>query len=329
MEILKFEPFLRTMVWGGDKIARYKGISTDVPSIGESWEISGYREHETAVKEGRFAGRTVNSLVKEFGAALVGRKVYETYGNEFPLLIKFIDAASDLSIQVHPDDAFAAAHHGPDAKGKTEMWYVLGADPGAYLYSGLSAKLDPESYAAHIADDSITDVLARHDIAPGDVFFLPAGRIHAICAGSFIVEIQQTSDLTYRIYDYGRLGLDGKPRPLHTDLAKDAIDYKVYDDYRTRYKAAKDADVPLVDCRYFHTSMLDLEKEFDQDLSGLDSFEILICIGGEGELHGVEDGKSLPICRMRQGETVLVPSSITGLKIVPGKKGMRLLTTHC
>ena len=207
--------------------------------------------------------------------------------------------------------------------------YVLGADPGAFLYSGLSAELDPESYAAHIASDSITDVLARHDIAPGDVFFLPAGRIHAIGAGAFIVEIQQTSDLTYRIYDYGRPGLDGKPRPLHTELAKDAIDYRVYGDYRTRYDAVRDADVPLVDCRYFHTSMLDLGKAFEQDLSGLDSFEILICIGGGGEVYGLEDGSGHPACHMRQGETVLVPATMQGLRIVPEKSGMRLLATHC
>ena len=224
---LKFHPVLRTMVWGGDRIAAYKGIETDQPSIGESWEVSAYPGMESVVAEGALAGRTLSSLVEEYRGKLVGEPVYARCGDEFPLLVKFIDARADLSIQVHPDDAMARRVHG-EQNGKTEMWYVMDSAPDAHLYSGITRPFTPEEYERLIAEDRIVDVLADHPVKEGDVFFLPAGRIHAICAGTFLAEIQQTSDLTYRIYDYNRPGLDGKPRPLHTDKAKEAIDYKVY-----------------------------------------------------------------------------------------------------
>ena len=211
---LKFKPWLRTMVWGGEKIAKFKEIFTTINRIGESWEISAVEGHVSVVANGPLAGKSLTELMHMFKSRLVGKKVWHDTGDEFPLLIKFIDAKDDLSIQVHPGDELAARTN-PGMKGKTEMWYVVGADKGAHLLSGLTQEISPEEYEDRVRDHTITDVLARHDIAPGDVFFLPAGRIHAICAGSFVAEIQQTSDLTYRIYDYGRLGLDGKPRDLH------------------------------------------------------------------------------------------------------------------
>ena len=319
---LKFEPFLRTMVWGGEKIAPYKGITTDIPHIGESWEISGVTEHLTAVADGPLKGKTIADLVKEYKGELVGEHVYAQYGDEFPLLIKFIDALSDLSIQVHPGDEMAARVHGPGFKGKTEMWYVIAADPGAKLYSGLSRSLTPEEYEKMVADGTITDALACYEVHPGDVFFLPAGRIHAICSGCFLAEIQQTSDLTYRIWDYGRLGLDGKPRQLHTDLAKQAIDFRVQDTYRTLYEPLKDEEVELVSCPYFTTNLYDLTLPYAKDLSEIDSFMVVMCVSGSGTLE--VDGESVDI---RQGQTILIPASADDLCLVPDD-GMKLITSY-
>ena len=319
---LKFKPILKTIVWGGEKIAPYKEIKTGQNHIGESWELSGVHGNESVVADGPLAGRSIADLVKEYKGELIGKHVYENTGDEFPLLIKFIDALTDLSIQVHPDDELAASRHN-GSKGKTEMWYVVDAEPGAHLLAGLTEHITPEEYAAKVADGSITDVLARHEVHPGDVFFLPAGRIHAICGGCFIAEIQQTSDITYRIYDYGRLGLDGKPREVHTELAKEAIDYKVYDNYRTEYSPVKDEEVELVSCRYFTTSLYDLTLPYAKDLSELDSFLVVMCLSGHGTLE--VDGEEVSV---HQGETVLIPASADDICFVPEDGGMKLLTSH-
>ena len=317
---LKFKPILKTIVWGGEKIAPYKEIETDQKHIGESWELSGVHGNESVVAEGPLAGRSIADLVKQYKDELIGSHVYENTGDEFPLLIKFIDALTDLSIQVHPNDELAAKRH--NSKGKTEMWYVVDAEPGAHLLAGLTEHITPEEYAAKVADGTITDVLARHEVHPGDVFFLPAGRIHAICGGCFIAEIQQTSDITYRIYDYGRLGLDGKPREVHTELAKDAIDYKVYDNYRTEYTPVQNEEVEVVSCQYFTTSIYDLTLPYAKDLSQLDSFLVVICLSGRGTLE--VDGEEITV---HQGETVLVPASADDICFVP-EEGMKLLTSH-
>ena len=313
------------MVWGGKKIARYKGVDTDLDRIGESWEVSDVKGHESVVTNGPLAGRILTDLVREYRGQLVGEKVYRRCGDEFPLLIKFIDAQSDLSIQVHPDDAMAMRRHG-ERNGKTEMWYVIAADPGACLYSGLSSEITPESYAERVSAGTITEVLARHDVHPGDVFFLPAGRIHAICSGCLIAEIQQTSDLTYRIYDYGRKGLDGKPRELHTELAREAIDYRVLPSYRTDYSNASNKDIEVISCKYFTTSVLDLTEPFVKPLSELDSFLVVMCVGGEGTLiDGEPEGAfSMPLC---QGETVLIPATSRSIRFEP--KGTMKVLTSC
>ena len=317
----KFVPILKTLVWGGAAIAPYKGIETDQKNIGESWELSGVKGNESVVVNGPLAGKSIAELVQEYKGELVGKHVYENTGDEFPLLIKFIDAHSDLSIQVHPNDELAALRHN-GSKGKTEMWYVVAAQEGAHLLAGLSKSITPEEYAARVADGSITEVLARHEVHPGDVFFLPAGRIHAICGGCFIAEIQQTSDITYRLYDYGRLGLDGKPRQLHTELAKDAIDYKVYDNYRTPYTPLKNEEVELVSCRYFTTSVYDLTLPYARDLSEIDSFVVVMCLEGEGSLQ--VDGGTVAV---RQGETVLIPASADDLCLIP-ESSMKVLTSY-
>ena len=318
---LKFEPILKSIVWGGEKIAPYKGIETEQKHIGESWELSGVAGNESVVAEGPLKGKSIAELVKEYKGELVGKHVYENTGDEFPLLIKFIDALTDLSIQVHPNDELAAVRHN-GSKGKTEMWYVVAADEGAHLLTGLTEKITPEEYAAKVADGSITDVLARYDVHPGDVFFLPAGRIHAICGGCFIAEIQQTSNITYRIYDYGRLGLDGKPREVHTELAKDAIDYTVYDNYRTEYTPVQNEEQEVVSCRYFTTSIYDLTLPYAKDLSEMDSFLVVMCLSGTGTLE--VDGEQVPV---HQGETVLIPASADDICFIPDDN-MKVLTSY-
>ena len=258
----KFRPILKTLVWGT-----------------ESWVLSGVPGNESVVAEGPEAGKKITDL----------------YPGQFPLLIKFIDAKRDLSIQVHPDDGLAAKRHG--CKGKTEMWYVIDAAPGARLISGLKERITPDDYVRLVEQDRITEVLAEHAVAPGDVFFLPAGRIHAIGGGCFLAEVQQTSDITYRIYDYKRPGLDGKPRQLHTQEAKDAIDYQVYPEYRTLYEPRKDEPVELARCPYFTTTLYDLTPKADGvfQTGGPESpFVILIGLAGSCTLRTDRDGTVLP-----------------------------------
>ena len=304
MHPLKFKPILKTLVWGT-----------------ESWELSGVTNDESVVAEGPLAGKTIAELTKEYKGQLVGKHVYKNTGDEFPMLVKFIDAKQDLSIQVHPNDEVAAARHN-GSKGKTEMWYVIGTKPGAHLLVGLKEKITPEIYEQKVADGTITDVLCRYDIQPGDVFFLPAGRIHAICGGSYIAEIQQTSDLTYRIYDYNRPGLDGKPRQLHTEWAKTAIDYTVYDNYRTEYPREKDEEMQVADCPYFTTSVYDLTLPYAKDLSDIDSFMVVMCLEGSGTLE--VDGEEMSI---GQGETVLIPADADDICFIP-EDGMKVLTSY-
>lgn len=332
---LKFTPFLRPMIWGGDRIAPFKGIETDLEKIGESWEISGHPDHETSVAEGPLAGKTVNQLVALYKGRLVGEKVYAHYGDRFPLLVKFIDAAADLSIQVHPDDAMALRVEG-EPSGKTEMWYVIAAAPGGHLYSGLSREITPEEFRTLVSEGRITEVLSRYDVAPGDVFFLPAGRIHAICSGVLLAEIQQTSDLTYRIYDYGRVGFDGKPRALHVDKAAEAVDYTVNSSYRTDYKVVPEEKTSLVDCPFFTTDYYELTQEKEIPLRDLDSFVIVLCAEGEAEILDAEpvfdeEGRRGPtkghVATIRRGETLLIPATSLGLTVKPSGS-VRFLTSY-
>jgi mannose-6-phosphate isomerase len=316
----KFRPILKSLIWGGEKIAPYKGIDTEMKSIGESWEISGVKGNESVVAGGADYGMTLPELIERDREALVGKANFDRFGMEFPLLIKFIDARQDLSIQVHPDDELAWERH--QSKGKTEMWYVVDADNGSSLRSGFAKQVTPDEYEQSIADNTITDLLKEYEIHKGDLFFLPAGRIHSIGAGAFIAEIQQTSNITYRIYDFNRLDDKGNPRELHTELSKDAIDYTVLPDYRTYYEERNDERVPLVSCNYFTTSLLKLTKPYEMPLENLDSFVILICTSGKGTVTDNE-GNSVEI---RQGESVLVPASVKGLKFDTAE-GLDMLTS--
>ena len=298
----------------------YKGIESTAKNVGESWELSAVSGNESVVANGEFAGRNIVELIQEYKADLLGEKVYAESGDTFPILVKFIDARDDLSIQVHPDDELAAARHN-GSKGKTEMWYVVKADEGAHLMSGMSQQITPEEYVRRIEDNTITDVLCDYKVKEGDVFFLPAGRVHSIGKGCFIAEIQQTSDLTYRIYDFGRLGLDGKPRELHVEQSKDAVDYSVLDDYKTSYTPELNKAVSLVECNYFKTHLLNLTKTVEVPVRANDSFMIVICLEGEGTLTD-SNGYTL---NLKQGETVLVPAVTDQITFTTHHK-MKILT---
>ncbi len=297
----KFVPYLKPVLWGGDKIAPFKGVSCDALNIGESWEISGVPGHESVVAEGPDCGCSLPELVERYGARLVGEHVLRRYGNTFPLLVKLIDAKKDLSVQVHPDDAMAAKRHG-GSLGKTEMWYIIDAEPGARIYAGLSKPITPGGYTRLVEEKKIMDVVACHESSPGDIFFLPAGRIHAIGAGNLLAEIQETSDITYRVYDFDRRDADGNLRELHTGLAKDAIDYKVYPGYKGDYDKSAQGEVELVNCGHFDVRKVTVDGTVPVTVLP-DSFVVVMCLGGECVIDG--SGTSTP---MHRGETVLIPA---------------------
>ena len=309
MELFKFEPLLKQTIWGGNKIVAFKHIQSDMENVGESWEVSGVPGDESVVANGECKGKTLNEVLAEMKQKLVGEENYKRFGDRFPLLIKFIDARQDLSIQVHPDDD--TAHRQVKAMGKTEMWYLMDSDEDASLKVGLKKKITPEEYARMVEDDTICDALGNYKVKSGDCFFIPAGRIHAICSGSFIAEIQQTSDVTYRIYDYKRKDKNGNYRELHTKEAAEAIDYTVLDDYRTEYTPVKNEATQLVSCPLFTTAVYDLTEPMTLDYSELDSFVILIALKGEGSIL-TSSGNSYSF---REGESILLPATTEMVKV--------------
>lgn len=304
----KFEPLLKQTLWGGDKIIPFKHLNTIMEQVGESWEISGVKDNETIVANGPEKGKPLNQLVREQKDKLVGEENYKRFGDEFPLLIKFIAARQDLSIQVHPTDE--VAHRQGKSRGKTEMWYALESDAGSLLYNGLKQQITPEQYKTMVEDGTITDALARYEVHEGDVFFIPAGRIHAIGAGCFVAEIQQTSDVTYRIYDYKRKDKNGNYRELHTQLASESIDYTVQPNYRTEYEPRKNEGVQVITCPYFTTAVYDLTEPLTLDYSELDSFVILIAVKGEGRL--ICNGEEMSF---QMGDTVLFPATTNEVRV--------------
>lgn len=309
-----FKPILKKVIWGGSDICPFKEISPVENGVGESWELSHVEGNYSIVANGELAGKSLDDLIRQFGAQLMGQEVIDRFGTTFPLLIKFIDARDNLSIQVHPDDELAKARH--NSFGKTEMWYVIKATKDASLYSGFSKQIDADEYVKRVQDNTIMDVLQRYNVNEGDVFFLPAGRVHAIGAGCFIAEIQQTSNITYRIYDYNRKDANGNTRELHTELAKDAIDYTLYPDYRTHYKAHTNATIELANCKYFTTNLMDVDATMTRDFKDLDSFVVYICMEGKASL---KDDKGNEIF-VHQGQTVLMPADTKGVTISPAPK---------
>ena len=309
MKPLKFNALLKSTLWGGDKIIPFKNLDIQQENVGESWEISGVKDNETIVADGPYAGKKLNELVEELKGKLVGEDNYQRFGNEFPLLIKFIDARQDLSIQVHPTDEIAKMQG--KERGKTEMWYLMDSDKDATLLCGLKKKITPEEYAQMVENDTIVDAIDRYEVKEGDCFFLPAGRIHAIGTGCFLAEIQQTCDVTYRIYDFKRKDKNGNYRQLHTKEAAECINYNVESNYRTEYTPVKNQGVSLVQCPYFNTAVYDLDEPMTIDYSELDSFVILIGVKGNATITDNE-GNTFTL---QAGESVLVPATTETLKV--------------
>lgn len=303
MRPIKFNPVLKQTIWGGDKIIPFKQLDCNMEQVGESWEISGVEGSETTAADGTYKDRSLTEIVHDMKDKLVGAENYQRFGDTFPLLIKFLDARLDLSIQVHPDDDYAIKKGMKN--GKTEMWYMLKSEPGATLLSGLKKEITPEEYAQRIEDGTICNVIDKYEVGEGDCFFIPAGRIHSTGAGCFWTEIQQTSDATYRIYDYNRKDKNGKCRELHTQEASECIDYKVEKNYKMEYTPEKNMCVPLVESPQFCTAVYDLDEPMTIDYSDLDSFVIFICVSGEGTIIDNEGNET----SLRAGETILIPAT--------------------
>ena len=319
---MKFKPILKQTLWGGDKIIPFKHLKENLPNVGESWEVSAVEGSESVVANGPEAGMTLPEMVCKYKEELVGEANYARFGNKFPLLIKFIDAKLDLSIQVHTDDALAKKRH--NSFGKNEMWYVIAADKGAKLISGFSQEITPKEYKERVHNGSFAEVLQTTEIQPGDVFYVPAGRVHGIGAGDFVAEIQQTSDITYRIYDYNRKDSQGRTSELHTSQALDAINFQdVQEDFRTQYEAVQNEPVEIVASPYFTTSVYDMTEEITCDYSELDSFIIFICVEGSCTLKDNEKN-SIEVCA---GETVLLPATTQEVTITPNG-AVKLLETY-
>ena len=304
-QLFRFELNLKTVLWGGDMIAAFKGITLDNHLVGESWEISGLKGHESVVASGDDAGLTLRQLIKKYRSQLVGKRIYRAHGTEFPLLIKFIDANKDLSVQVHPDEDLARSRH--RCCGKTEMWYIIDAQPGASLLAGMNRTITPKEYLQHMADGTLLNVLMRHNTHAGDIFFLPAGRIHSIGAGNLLLEVQQPSDITYRVYDYDRLDVNGKPRQLHTDLAIDAIDYTISRDCLRHYPN-KSGCISLIKSIFFDVGRVIVDGSCDVPMP-YDAFLCLMCVDGNATIDfGGDESETI-----KQGESLLVPACVEHL----------------
>lgn len=308
---LTFTTIFKDKLWGGRKINTVLGKNYgDLPNCGETWEISGVKGNVSVVDNGELAGRSLRDLIAEYKGRLMGNRVYEQFGDEFPLLIKFIDANDDLSIQVHPDDELAKKRH--DSFGKTEMWYIMQSDPGSTLITGFNQEVNRESYQQTFNEGRLTDILNREPAESGDVFYLPAGRVHTIGKGLLLAEIQQTSDVTYRIYDFDRKDAEGNTRELHVEAALDAIDYSFYDEYKTKYPADTDALVEVVRSDYFHTRKMALKSPMSRDYSSVDSFVIVVVVEGQGKIE--TDAGSIEV---KAGQALLIPAELEGATFQP------------
>ncbi|MBU0488846.1 MAG: class I mannose-6-phosphate isomerase [Bacteroidetes bacterium] len=308
---LKFKTIFLDKIWGGQRIRTVLGKDFGkLPNCGEAWEISGVEGNISVVANGFLKGNKLSELVEVYMGDLVGEKIYDKFGEEFPLLVKFIDAHENLSIQVHPDDATARVRH--NAWGKTEMWVVLHAEENAELVMGFNRTISRKEFVQHLENKTLNEILNVERVKTGDVFFIPSGRVHAIGPGILLAEIQQTSDITYRIYDWDRLDNQGNSRELHTELALDVIDFQHHDNYKTSYQSTENTLVKLVDCPYFVTSLFEINKPMDRDYSLLDSFVIIICIQGSAKI--IDNKRETEI---RCGESVLIPATGLTFRIEP------------
>ena len=308
---LKFKPIFKEKIWGGDKIKTVFGMDySPLPNCGEAWVLSGYGEEISEVANGFLVENQLDELIEVYMGDLVGEAVYEKYGNKFPLLIKILNSSDWLSIQVHPDDKLAESRH--NELGKTEMWYIADAEPGAELISGFNREMTPELYLSNLNNGTLKEIMNYEKVKKGDVYFIPAGRVHALGPGLLLFEIQQTSDLTYRIYDFDRVDDKGNPRQLHTEQALDALDFTKQDSYRTEYKPEFNKTVPVVESTYFNTSLIHFGTPVVKDYSGIDSFVILQCAEGKCSIEYDSGTESL-----QAGEVMLIPAVMEKIRIVP------------
>ena len=301
---LKFNPIYKEKIWGGEKIKNI--LKKDVPSMphcGESWEISAIEGNVSTVLEGKLQGKDLKTIIILYKELLLGKKIYKKYGDEFPLLIKFIDATQDLSLQVHPNDELAKKRH--NGSGKSEMWYIMQADMDAKIVTGFNRDMDKEKFLDYFGKGKIMSVLNTESVQEGDVFYLPAGRIHYIGTGCFLIEIQQSSDYTYRIYDFDRTDENGNKRELHLEDALEAMDYKTYPTYRTLYQNIRNEPIHLLKSPYFTVNKIHSDQNIDRDYHYLDSFVIYVCMSGDGNL--MWDGGEL---YFKTGDVILLPACI-------------------
>ena len=310
---LKFKPISKYRIWGGNKLNSVLNKGFNGNNNGESWEISDVKGDETVVKNGRLKGKTLKELSSEFKDEFLGKNVYKTFDTDFPLLIKFIDAKTPLSVQVHPHDPIAKERH--NSFGKNEMWYVMNADDDAEIIVGFNKPLTIDTYSEYLESGNVLEVLNKVNTKSGDAFNIPTGRVHAIGAGVLLAEIQQTSDITYRIFDYNRLDKStGKKRELHNDLALDVLDFEVHDSYITTYNKKPNTSNKLIHTQYFKSNVLFITKTLNKDYSALDSFVIYICTKGNVEVAVADEKYSIT-----QGETILIPACINKVTLIPNK----------
>lgn len=305
---LKFQPILKERLWGGTKLKDVLGKPINSEITGESWELSTVKGDVSTVANGALTGTSLQELIESNANELLGKSVVERFGTDFPILIKFIDAKQDLSIQLHPNDALAKKRH--DSFGKTEMWYIMDADPDANLIVGFNKDVAKEEYAKSLEDDSLLNLLNYEQVKEGDTFFINTGKIHAIGAGVLLAEIQQTSDVTYRVFDFNRKDKNGNLRELHTDLALDAIDYTKKDDFKVVYPHDKNATNMMVACPYFKTNFIDLNEDLNQNVSDRDSFTIYMCVGGEAIIENEYGSVTL-----KKGETTLLGANCKSIAL--------------
>lgn len=304
---LKFRPILKDKIWGGTKLKSILQKDSSLPNIGESWEISDVEGDTSIVSNGNLENQSLKQLLQLYKDELIGKKNYEKFGDKFPLLIKFIDAKQDLSIQLHPNDALAKVRH--NSFGKTEMWYVMQADEDSNLIVDFNQKMTPELYLEHLEQKTLPQILNFDKVKAGDTYFIEVGRVHAIGAGVMLAEIQQTSDITYRIYDWDRTDDFGNERELHTDLAIDAIGFDMPNNFRVKYSKKPNQSNEMVSCPYFTTSYLKVDQEIQKENTH-DSFVIYICVEGEAQIKTETYSEVI-----KKGETLLVPAAISSYQI--------------
>ena len=311
---LKFKPIFKDKIWGGNKIKTVLGQDfSPLPNCGEAWTISGIDPDSSIVANGFLKGNTLNELIEIYMGDLVGEKVFDSFGEEFPLLIKFIDAGKDLSVQVHPDDKLAGKKH--NCKGKTEMWYVIDADENSKLNIGFNRPMNKELLQKHLANNTLEEILHFADVQSGDAVFIPSGKVHAICGGILLAEIQQSSDITYRLYDYNRKDENNKPRQLHINDAIEAINYQDTQNGFISYSKEKNTTNNIVSNQFFTTNFMDFNKSVEKIYVSIDSFVIYICLSGSAKIICNESEETI-----RVGECVMIPASIESAIIHPEKQ---------